>query len=434
MPKNKDKKPSSSYFNIESSDDENSGEQEYISKSLSSTKLSSQFSFSKKTLGINSDSSSNDEDDNSVDLSNDELSQGDLKGNFSDSEDEIEVKETTNKGSKSSLSKKEQQKLKLEMDEFYKVQVVEYSFNVSTTSKKEQLKLNYRDLRINNASCQDDFDSISTIKKSQRASQNSDIVLNLEICNLKTNYPGNIKIDFPTVKQLNNHVGYQGEKHMSYQKTHRKDKGKVLIDRNLDDGQKSFLKSYPGNTSENFDSYCKTSPNNKIINVGLQPTSCIMYFFENAKEISDKDKKNIFNVHIRKRNPDVFEMPIKLYNHLKNTAIDNLEKNFSFSDISSKKFNIIIYPLMSSTTQNAINKKIQRLEKESKIDNEKSIEILKRKGFSNFYNTNPQSNLNLDSQIEEFVSKPQKYTFEGIIKISYFQVKNPIQERVKKNK
>lgn len=433
---NKNKKQESKYFNIEDSSEED----ERLSSSKTASYKFSQFSFSKKKLGIQSESSSNDDDSDDQDSA--ELSNGDLNDNFSDSEDndlgddiEDEDDEMTTTSSKKSktLSKKEQTKLKLEMDEFFKPQEVEYSFDVSTTSKREQLKLTSKDLRINSASCRDDFDSISTLSTPSRASQNSDIILKLEICDVETNYKGNIKFDFPTVSQLNNYVGYQGARHISYQKTNKKEKGKVLIDRTLDDGQKSFLQSYPGNTTENFDQLCKTTPNNKIISVGLRPPSCIMYYFENAKDVSDVAKKNLYNVHI-KRGTDVFEMPVKLYNHLKTKAIDNLEKNFSYSDISSRKFHIVISPLMSSTTQNALDKKIKRLENEKKPENQQFIEVLKKKGFSNFYNTNPQSNHNLQAQIEAFESTPQKYTFKGKLRITYFQVKNPSPVKNKVNK
>ena len=415
MPKTK----KSQFINIESSD---SSEEEKIQyKSLRQQPLS------KKNMGLNSSSSSNeDEDENSNELNND--NSVDLNADFSDIEDDDD-----NEIENTKLSKKNQLKLKKELDEFYKVQTVEYSFNVNTTSRKEQLNITNSDLRINRASRGDDFDSISKLKSPKRASPNSDIVLRFEIVDLKTNYPGNIKMDFPTVKELNSYVGFQGEHFISYQKNNNKknDKNIVLIDRELDDGLKSFLKSYPGNTTENFDSFCRTSPNNKTINVGLDPMSCIMYFFNNSTAIQDKDMKKIRQHNLKKKNNDVFEMPIKLYEHLKNEALVNLDKNFSFSDISSSKFNIIIYPLMSSTTQNAINTKIRRLEKQDKIAYTPVIDLLKKKGFSNFYNTNPQTSVNLDSQMDEFVAKPQKYEFSGTLRISYVQVEKSTKDRKK---
>jgi len=316
-------------------------------------------------------------------------------------------------------------------DEFFKVQKVEYYFNVHTTSKYEKLVLDSNHLKIISASCSDDFDSITTLKTPVRASTNSDIILNLQVCDLKTNYPGNIKIDFPTIKQLNNYVGYQGEKYISYQKTGKKDKGKVLIDRTLDNDKKTFLRSYPGNTSENFDVLCKETPNDKITSIGLNPQSCIMYFFSHTEDISDQTKKGMVKLNEKKKNRDGFEMSSRLYQHLKKQAIKDLEMNFSFSDISSKKFGIVIYPIMSSTTQSSLDKKIKRLEKDTKSDNKAYLAVLKKKGFANFFNTNPQSNADLKTQIDSFESQPQKYNFEGRILISYFQVQKP---NVKKSK
>lgn len=420
MPKPNKKEKESKYFNIEASSDEDEG--------VSSSKYS-QYTLSKKKLGI--EDSDGTDSNGDYDLDN-EVSNEELNGEFSDAEndnldEDFDQQDDEDEGTNSKSPNKKELLEKLKNDEFFKVQTVEYIFNVHTTSKREKIVLDSKHLKINSASCRDDFDSISTLKTPLRASQNADIILHLEIRNLETDYPGNVKIDFPTVKQLNNFVGYQGEKYISYQKSDKKDRGNILFDRTLDEGKKSFLRSFPGNTCENFDVLCKETHNKKTI-VGLKPTSCIMYYFNEAKDISDKTKKGIMDYNYKRKNTDGFEMTTKLYKHLQEKAIDNLEKNFSFSDISSNKFKIMIYPLMSSTTQSAINKTIKKLESDTKTDNKEVLTMLKKKGFANFYNTNPQTNVDLKSQCDAFEKQEQRYNFKGSILISYFQVKKPVKK------
>ena len=311
-------------------------------------------------------------------------------------------------------------------------QEVVFAFNVGTSSKKKILKLNYRDLKIMSVSAPNDFETLSTTdinKEYDRLSKNCDVILKLEI-NMNSDYPGNVKVDLPTIKYPGNRRGYQGQDFISY--IHTPQQHKIvskkapfteLINRELTQGQIRFLNNYPGHTTESFPSYCTLTPNKKFINVGIQkPKSCLMHYIQETDKLNDDEKQQLYKRNISKVNGGIFEIPKKLYEELKDDVTNDLEKNYSFSDLTSKDFHMLIYPQMRSTTEKNIKKHISMYEKSNKKEDKELLKMLKKEGFSNFYNTNPDKKT-FDAKLKEF-EEGVEYAFDGTIKVTYYQVHN----------
>jgi hypothetical protein len=419
-----------------------SKKEESISETSSSeeetyTKSSYKHKF-QKLAGINDDSYSYDESDNSSESFHNKFNMdkdcdsGDCDDSQSSHSDEYDPnkgkKMRKYKFSKSDIESSSQKKQKQQQQKLNTQQVV-FSFNVGTSSKKKSLKLDFNDLKIMSVTSPKDFETLSENGTKDKASKNADVILKFEF-NMDTDYPGTVKVDFPTIKCLYNRGGFQGEKHISHQYTppkqtisSKKPEHTELINRELAAGQIEFLKKYPGHTSESVESFCTPTPNKKFINVGLKnPNSCIMHFLQETIKLDACDKQSLYNKNIDKMRGGIFQIPKPLYDELIIDAKNDLEKNFSFSDVTSKDFHINITPQMRSTTQKNIQKAIITLAKSEDKEDKRNLRLLKKEGFSNFYNTNPEKKT-FDAKLKEF-EEGIDYAFTGTIKVTYYQIRN----------
>lgn len=380
----------------------------------------------KKLAGINDSFSDYDEsNNNSENESQSYDSELNMDKDCCESDDDNNNSQS-NEGYDEEIKRSRYQKQQQSKKQFLPTQEVVFAFNVGTSSKNKILKLTYKDLKIMSVTALNDFETlIKNSEPSNRASKNCDIISKLEI-HMNTDYPGNVKVDFPTVKYPGNRRGYQGEEFISYIHTPQKFVSKKnlfteLINRELSQKEIKFLKKYPGHTTESFPSYCTLTPNKRFVNVGIQkPTSCLMHYIQETNKLSDDDKKSLYKRNINKMDGGIFEIPAKLYDDLEDDISEDLEKKFSFSDITSKNFHINIYPQMRSTTENNIKKHIAIYEKSNKSEDLRILQLLKKEGFSNFYNTNPEKKT-FDAKLEEF-EKGIDYAFDGTIKVTYYQV------------
>jgi len=325
---------------------------------------------------------------------------------------------------------KQSKKYEKEPEIDLKLKKLVYGFNVLTDTKsKKDLIINSKDLHIQSAPRNNDSNY-------ERASENADIITKCYLT-LQTNFDGTLQIEFPTIKCLDGTVCFdQDHITITTNNINTKKKGKTfeLINRNLTNKQKEFLKNYPGQTQENFEKLCSKTPGkNKIVQVGLEPESCLTHY------LGEFRRPSYF-----KQTKNYLEMPLDFYNKLVKAANEDFEKNYAFSDVSKESFSFKIKPLKNTTIQNMLDITIdkfkaqkEQLDKKNKINKElnEQLKFLTAPGFSNFYTTNVV-NLTQDQMSEKYktFSKGINYQFKGTLTIEYYQVTQKKIEMKKKFK
>jgi hypothetical protein len=316
-----------------------------------------------------------------------------------------------------------------------KLQKIVYDFNVLTDTKsKKDLVIKSSDLKIKSAPRNHNQNDLSSKKIFERASQNSDIVTKCYLT-LQTNFDGPIQIQFPNIKCVDGTMCFN-EDFMSITADNLNNKKKnepfEIINRKLTRSQKEFLTTYPGQTQENFKDLCSKTPGkNSIVQVGLQPVSCLTHYFDKLQ------KPSYF-----KEYQNYIEVPVTFYNKLVKFANEDFSHNYAFSDVTSSSFEIRIKPLINTTIQKRLDDEIQELQiQKKKLDNKnktdknlnEKLKFLTATGFSNFYTTNvvDLSNQEMAKKYETF-EKGINYKFHGTLTIEYFQVQ--VQKRIEMKK
>lgn len=300
-----------------------------------------------------------------------------------------------------------------------KIQTVVYTFSVMPTKNKNSkdfFTITSDDLKIESCTNEEDIEKSQNYK--ERASLNSDIVTSLKL-NIRSEYAGMVTFEFPTVKCLNGtkSVGFNPfvSKTSHYQElTSSNGKDFNFINRDLDTSQIDFLEQYPGHTAENLKEFCNFLPGKEFVHVGLQPPSCLIEYY-------DGEKKKILET---KKGGSVLLMDRKSYNKCASKAQLQLEKDYSFSNVTGKEFCINLRPQMNSTVQTKINEKISTIKKSNNTKYDEVLKGLTAKGFSNFYINHPcPSNEEFDNLYKGFQTK--KFYFNGTLEVKYMQIKKP---------
>lgn len=313
-----------------------------------------------------------------------------------------------------------------------KLQKIVYDFNVLTDTKsKKDLVIKSSDLKIKSAPRNHNQNDSSSKKKIfERASQNSDIVTKCYLT-LQTNFDGPIQIEFPNIKCVDGTMCFN-ENFMSITadnlNTRKKNEPFEIINRKLTRSQKEFLTNFPGQTQENFTNLCSKTPGkNSIVQVGLQPVSCLTHYFDQLQ------KPSYF-----KEYQNYIEVPTTFYNKLVKFANEDFSHNYAFSDVTSSSFEIRIKPLINTTIQKRLDNEIQELQaQKKKLDNKnktdkninEKLKFYTATGFSNFFTTNvvDLSNQEMSKKYEIF-EKGINYKFHGTLTVEYFQVQ--VQKKI----
>jgi len=326
------------------------------------------------------------------------------------------------------------------------VQTVAYNFTVKTNSKTgtKPLVISGDGIEISSATRCTDFPSSKRPninskhynlngKKMERVSENSDIILEMSM-DLETSYPGDVKVEFPSVSCPNNTVSYQSNPYITKliqpsldtKTTYHKQKGTSLIKRELTSDMIQFLQDYPGQTADNCDVRAVKSINSKKSKmvVSREPASCLIHFLEQCKDISSNQKESIFRNTVN--DGRAIELTSEMYKTVVQKARYELKKDFAFSDITSDKFSIIITPVLDVSTKKEIAQHTQRLERDKTLgatEKQNQLAVLHAPCFTNFLNIKSSfSSDTVDKEFEKFNTTKQEFVFKGTIYVKYIQV------------